>query len=503
MEIVAAPSILFLDEPTSGLDSATSYEVCALMKKIAKEQQMTVAAVIHSPSQQAFEQFDDLLLLGKGGRVIYFGPRELASRYFLTIGFSLSLPGANPADFFMDIASGKVKNIYPYKPFHLFYCWENYISGNDASLALATSRFSVKSGSERKKSILYQIRKFGRAVSDFCLDAVLYVQDVFLELGSTIYNLFVTDLVRKTPNGFVVFYLCFLRALKQNYSGLLSFLIDQSVHFCAGFFISLSISGSDYYGLLPPMACSTTPILLRSMCVYPYDQLGIAGSFVCLGILFVGIMAGGQTFGRERVVFWRETAAGMATIPYFFAKVFADVPKIVISACVYSLAVYLSVVIRTDFKTLFLLNIQLYFAAFTMGTSLYSLLLEAYSIGYFVSVILDKKNVAIAATGLSLLWSVALSGAFTPTIGEIMSDEKYSKINWLWELSPSRWFIEAFYLHEVEVRPWKELRDGSPLHRGYAYEHKHQAYVSLGLIGIGWMALALLFLKLVYRSKMK
>lgn len=48
---------------------------------------MTVAAVIHSPSEKAFDTFDDLMLLGKGGRVVYFGKREGAEEYFKSIGF--------------------------------------------------------------------------------------------------------------------------------------------------------------------------------------------------------------------------------------------------------------------------------------------------------------------------------------------------------------------------------------------------------------------------------
>jgi len=48
---------------------------------------MTIVSVIHSPSAQAFRQFDDLLLLGKGGRVVYFGPIEKATQYFERIGF--------------------------------------------------------------------------------------------------------------------------------------------------------------------------------------------------------------------------------------------------------------------------------------------------------------------------------------------------------------------------------------------------------------------------------
>ena len=75
MELVSEPCMLFLDEPTSGLDSSTAYELCVLLKRIARDKGICVGSVIHSPSPQAFSQFDDLLLLGKGGQVAFFGPR--------------------------------------------------------------------------------------------------------------------------------------------------------------------------------------------------------------------------------------------------------------------------------------------------------------------------------------------------------------------------------------------------------------------------------------------
>ncbi|KAF9974922.1 hypothetical protein BGZ73_001583 [Actinomortierella ambigua] len=113
MELVASPSILFLDEPTSGLDSATSLEVCKLLRQIAREQALTVAAVVHSPSPHAFQQFDDLLLLGAGGRVVYFGPRDEASAYFERIGFPTP-SDESPADFYIRLAAGRVdRNFYP------------------------------------------------------------------------------------------------------------------------------------------------------------------------------------------------------------------------------------------------------------------------------------------------------------------------------------------------------------------------------------------------------
>ena len=68
---------------------------------------MTIAAVIHQPSLSSFLMFDDLLLLGKGGRVVYHGPVNDATTYFASLGFPLP-PNTNPADFYLDVAQGAV-----------------------------------------------------------------------------------------------------------------------------------------------------------------------------------------------------------------------------------------------------------------------------------------------------------------------------------------------------------------------------------------------------------
>ncbi|CAG8452725.1 17371_t:CDS:2, partial [Racocetra fulgida] len=112
------------DEPTSGLDSATALEVCNLLKKIAHSQGLTVAAVIHSPSPQAFKTFDDFLLLGKGGRIVYFGPTNDALEYFET-------------DFMMEVAAGKVKPVdrQDITVSDLFEAWERYHESGKATLS--------------------------------------------------------------------------------------------------------------------------------------------------------------------------------------------------------------------------------------------------------------------------------------------------------------------------------------------------------------------------------
>jgi len=78
MELVAKPKVLFLDEPTSGLDSVTSLTLASLLQDIARKTKISVAAIIHSPSPDTFDKFDDFTLLGVGGTVIYSGERTKA-----------------------------------------------------------------------------------------------------------------------------------------------------------------------------------------------------------------------------------------------------------------------------------------------------------------------------------------------------------------------------------------------------------------------------------------
>jgi ABC-type multidrug transport system ATPase subunit len=76
LELLRLPSVLMLDEPTSGLDSMTSLQLVQRLHDMAKdkEQPRTVVATIHQPRAEAFELFDQILLLSPAGRMVYFGP---------------------------------------------------------------------------------------------------------------------------------------------------------------------------------------------------------------------------------------------------------------------------------------------------------------------------------------------------------------------------------------------------------------------------------------------
>jgi ABC-type multidrug transport system ATPase subunit/ABC-type multidrug transport system permease subunit len=100
VELAASPSVVFLDEPTSGLDSRGALVIMRAMKKIA-DTGRTVCATIHQPSAAVFEMFDDLLLLKRGGEVVFFGELGEEScdlvEYFESRGAKPIEHGENPA----------------------------------------------------------------------------------------------------------------------------------------------------------------------------------------------------------------------------------------------------------------------------------------------------------------------------------------------------------------------------------------------------------------------
>jgi ATP-binding cassette subfamily G (WHITE) protein 2 (SNQ2) len=110
VELAAKPQILFLDEPTSGLDSNAAANLVRLIRNLADHNQ-AVICTIHQPSSSLFEAFDDLLLLARGGKTVYFGPVGDGSgtikEYFERYGAPPLGADANPAEWILDFAAGK------------------------------------------------------------------------------------------------------------------------------------------------------------------------------------------------------------------------------------------------------------------------------------------------------------------------------------------------------------------------------------------------------------
>ncbi|EGG19464.1 hypothetical protein DFA_00041 [Cavenderia fasciculata] len=111
IELVAKPHILFLDEPTSGLDSQSSYNIIKFIRKLA-DAGIPLVCTIHQPSPVLFEYFDRLLLLAKGGKMVYFGDigerSSLLTSYFTRYGARPCTESENPAEYILEVIGAGV-----------------------------------------------------------------------------------------------------------------------------------------------------------------------------------------------------------------------------------------------------------------------------------------------------------------------------------------------------------------------------------------------------------
>ncbi|KIW10886.1 hypothetical protein PV08_10185 [Exophiala spinifera] len=104
IQILTDPRVLLLDEPTSGLDAFTAFSIIEVLKGLADEGR-TIIFSIHQPRSDMFKQFGGVVLLAKGGDVVYTGTVESMLPYFARQGHSCP-ESANPADFALDLVSG-------------------------------------------------------------------------------------------------------------------------------------------------------------------------------------------------------------------------------------------------------------------------------------------------------------------------------------------------------------------------------------------------------------
>ncbi|KAJ3692072.1 hypothetical protein LUZ60_012422 [Juncus effusus] len=109
VELVANPSIIFMDEPTSGLDARAAAIVMRTVRNTV-DTGRTVVCTIHQPSIDIFEAFDELLLLKRGGQVIYSG--QLGRFSHKMIHYFEQIPGVpkikdkyNPATWMLEVSS--------------------------------------------------------------------------------------------------------------------------------------------------------------------------------------------------------------------------------------------------------------------------------------------------------------------------------------------------------------------------------------------------------------
>lgn len=286
------------------MDSTSSAALTNQLKAIAVQQNVTIAAVIHQPSMATFHAFDDLLLLGRGGQVIYQGAVKQAMAYFSSIGFEMD-EMMNPADFFLDVANGAVKRKGDDKftPPDLFRFWENKKAGRDLEYNAADERGrrGTVVGSPEAEAEFERIVDPGMNLESLCLFARLFCLWLWENITSPFENAYEStvifiesftkkDEIRVTPGFWGQLGFCMHRAFKQKYRRYGSFAAQMLIHLGVAIVVSSVSTDLQYVGPLPDTICATVTRDLHSACTAPlsdsYQGTGtVAACFIVLNVM--------------------------------------------------------------------------------------------------------------------------------------------------------------------------------------------------------------------------
>ncbi|KAI0487906.1 hypothetical protein KFK09_027729 [Dendrobium nobile] len=284
VELVANPSIIFMDEPTSGLDARAAAIVMRTVRNTV-DTGRTVVCTIHQPSIDIFEAFDELLLLKRGGQVIYYGPLGQNSQkmieYFEAIsGVPKIKDKYNPATWMLEVSS----------------------IAAEARLGMDFAEYYKTSAlHQRNKTLVNDLSKPDPGSSDLYFSST-YSQSLYGQFKACLWKQWWT----------------YWRSPDYNL-----------VRFCFTLFTALLL-GSIFWRVGNRRGDA--------------NDLRIVIGAMYAAVLFVGVnncSTVQPVVSVERTVFYRERAAGMySALPYALAQVVVEIPYVVIQAAYYTLIVY-------------------------------------------------------------------------------------------------------------------------------------------------------------------
>lgn len=284
VELVANPSIIFMDEPTSGLDARAAAIVMRTVRNTV-DTGRTVVCTIHQPSIDIFEAFDELLLMKRGGQVIYSGP--LGRNSHKIIEYFQAIPGVpkikdkyNPATWMLEVSSVAAE-------VRLGIDFAEYHKSSDLH--------------QRNKALIAELSEPTPGESDLHF-STKYSQSTRGQFKACLWKQWWTYW-RSPDYNLVRFFFTLFTAL---------------------------LLGSIFWRIGHERDSSTS---LRTVIGAMYAA-----------VLFVGInnCATVQPIvSVERTVFYRERAAGMySALPYAIAQVVVEIPYVLIQGLYYTLIIY-------------------------------------------------------------------------------------------------------------------------------------------------------------------
>jgi ABC-type multidrug transport system ATPase subunit len=396
LELLEQPEVILADEPTSGLDAFAANSVCLHLAKLAREGK-TVIATLHQPSQAMFHMFDRLIILGEG-RVVYQGTAAEAPAYYASIGYPVPR-GRNPTDHFIKV---------------MFLSHGG--RGNGKGKGRGSGKGKGEDGEGGDGGADYpEIEGGAQQLENADPLQIRHLAGLFP--GKEKPPRAPPALSAKVRTGQVSwmtqFTVCFSRSMRNQ----LREPIMGVARFMQAIVLGL-IFGVTYFDISS-------------------DQLGATDR---AGALFFGLVTqafGAMNgplfvFGPERGVYYRETSSGLYnTLPYFLAKVIAELPINILAPFVFASIIYPMMGLRSGFEAFFVF----------LGI-LIILCQIPYAVGLVIAVAAKDQAVALNLQPLVMLPVMLLAGFY------LSIDSIPVWIRWLGHTSFIRYGMRAASVNE-------------------------------------------------------
>lgn len=99
------------DEISTGLDTASTFDILSILSYTSRLFHRVTVVSLLQPSPEAVSLFDEIILLGEGGTVLFTGPTENARDYFVKLGY-VQPDGMDDADYLLAVASSDRHLLY-------------------------------------------------------------------------------------------------------------------------------------------------------------------------------------------------------------------------------------------------------------------------------------------------------------------------------------------------------------------------------------------------------
>ncbi|KAK6156348.1 hypothetical protein DH2020_010596 [Rehmannia glutinosa] len=438
VELVMEPSLLFLDEPTSGLDSSSSQLLLRALRREALEGLISACYTL-------FQNFDDLVLLAKGGLTVYHGPVRKVEEYFAGLGIIVP-ERVNPPDYFIDILEGMVKTSsssgvsYTELPvrwmLHNGYPIPPDMRINTAGSTVPTMNIDNShefSGSDiEEQSFAGEVWQDVKANVERQRDRIRHN---FLKSTDLSY--------RRTPS-IVLQYKYFLgRVSKQRMREAKTQAVDYLILLIAGACLGSLTKASD-----------------ATFGFSAYTFTIIAVSLLCK-------IAALRSFSQDKLQYWRESASGISSLAHFVSKDTVDLFNTLIKPVVYLSMFYFFSNPRSSFASNYLVLLCLVYCVT--------------GIAYALAIFLEP--------GPSQLCSVLLPVVLT-LISTQLNASKFVKD--LANFCYPKWALEAFVIANAEryYGVWLLTRCGALMRYGYNVHHWPLRLCLLVLTGAAFRVVA-------------